>query len=456
MTTDSPTPFERLQAGVIRPGLCTHCGLCAGLSGGTLTMVETAQGPLPMPSGPGPVTLPPQAADACPGQGIDYPALYHYTFGTEPQNWLLGPYRRVYIGHAADEAIRRRGASGGAITRTLIYLLEAGLIDGAVAVRQGSPRPWDAEAVIARTPEEVIACAQSVYRPVPVLAALAQMEAFEGRLALVGLPDQVAALRRLQWMGHPAALRVEYVLGPYTGTNMYFGAIESYLRANGVRGVEQIAELRYREGEWPGYLYIRLTDGRELKAEKFYYNYLIPFYITRHTLLAVDFANELTDISVGDAWSPKYEAKGQGFSVIVARSERGEVLLETMHRAGLLVLEEITAAEALAMHGHMLDFKKRGAFIRMDWRRARGKPVPDYGYRPSGIRPARRLVEVVIAGLFAICGTRAARRLAELIPIGVLGPLFDTLRRAWKGLSRPVKREGLGDYTVEITTHDNP
>ncbi len=100
------------------------------------------------------------------------------------------------------------------------------------------------------------------------------------------LPDQVASLRVLQQAGHPAAANVRYVLGPYVGTNMYFAAIESYLRANGIHSLDEVAELRYREGEWPGYLMIRTRHGRVLRAEKFYYNYLIPFYITQqHALL---------------------------------------------------------------------------------------------------------------------------------------------------------------------------
>ncbi len=119
-----------------------------------------------------------------------------------------------------------------------------------------------------------------------------------------------------------------------------------------------------------------------LRAEKFYYNYLIPFYITRSTLLSVDFTNELTDISVGDAWHPDYEKLGQGFSVVVARTEKGENLLREMQAVGVFALEETTVERALSMHGHMIDFKKRGAFIRMGWRRTLGQRVPEYGYRP--------------------------------------------------------------------------
>jgi coenzyme F420 hydrogenase subunit beta len=442
--------FQRLHAEVITRGLCTHCGTCAGLSGGTLLMQETPRGPLPVPAPGRAVQLNELAYDACPGKGVAYPALCQVVFGALPESWLIGCWRAIYTGYAGVPEVRRAGASAGVITQTLVYLLEQEHVDGAVVLRQGYPEPWQATPTIARTPEDVIAAAQSVYVPVPVNVILDDMAEFEGRLAYVGLPDQVAALRQLQQAGHPGARKVDYVLGPYVGTAMYFGAIESFLRANGVHSRDEIAALRYREGEWPGYLQITLRSGRVLRAEKFYYNYLIPFYITQSTLLSVDFTNELTDISVGDAWNPRLEARGEGFSVVVARTEQGAALLAEMRDAGELVLEETPLDDALAMHGHMLDFKKRGAFIRLDWRRALGRPVPDYGYRPAEITFSRKLVEAFIASMFAVCGTRLARRAVELVPLHIIGPLFNVLRKTWKRISKPTKRQGLGEAAFVI------
>jgi coenzyme F420 hydrogenase subunit beta len=407
----------------------------------------TPWGPLPSPHQGQSPDLPAEAFDACPGKGLNYPELCEGVFGAQPANWLAGCYRRMFVGYSGEPFIRRSGASGGVLTHTLLYLLETGLIDGAVVVQQGRPQPWLAEPVIAQTAEEILAASQSVYTPVPVNTLLERMAAFEGRLAYVGLPDQVASLRYLQQCGHSGALKVDYVLGPYVGTNNYLGAIESFLRSNGVTSLDEITRLRYREGEWPGYLSITTRSGRELRAEKFYYNYLIPFYITRSTLLSVDFTNELTDISVGDAWNPRYEAQGEGFSVVVARSPQGEELLMQMQRSGTLCLEDVALDDALAMHGHMLDFKKRGSFIRMGWRYARGRCIPDYGYQPTDIPLSRILVETVISTLFAVCGTYTARRLVELVPISILGPMFDTLRKSWKNVSKPVKRKGLGNVT---------
>lgn len=445
----APNYWQRLQEEVIDAGICTHCGTCAGLSAGELQMCDGENGPLPIMRRKS-VELPSLAFDACPGKGIDYPAAYQAQFGRLPRNWLMGCYQSLYVGHALTDEIRRQGASGGVITQTLVFLLEQNLVDGAVVLQHGQPRPWQAQPVIARSTEEVRAASQSVYVPVPLNTILPQMEAFQGRLAFVGLPDQVASLRYLQRNGHEGAKRVDYVLGPYVGTAIYIGAIENFLRANGVPNLEAISALRYREGPWPGHLKITLRDGRVLSARKFYYNYLIPFYITQASLQAVDFTNELTDISVGDAWHPRYESQGMGHSIVVARNARADTLLQQMVRDGLLVLRETSVEEAMSMHGHMLDFKKRGAFIRNDWRRRRGRQAPRYGYRPQHIPHSRKAVELFIVLLFALCRTPVARRLVQWLPLSIIGPLFDLLRRTWKALSKPVKRKGLHDVPFVV------
>jgi len=435
---------------VVDAGLCTHCGTCVGLCGGSLELRETGKGLLPFSRAEFSKANDEAAYAACPGKGLYYPSLNDFVFNQQPSNWLLGCFRKAFIGYSLLPDIRRNAASGGIITQTLLYLLEHKLIEGAVVVRTGVHKPWEAEPVIATTPEEIRAASQSVYVPVPVNRLLGQMESFKGRLAYVGLPDQVASLRHLQQAGHKGALKVEYVIGPYVGTMMYFNAIQSYLRSNGVRDINDVVELRYRAGEWPGYLLIKLRSGRELRAEKFYYNYLIPFYITQSSLLSVDFTNELTDISVGDAWQPKYESQRQGFSVVVARSEKGERLLSAMQSEGVAQLDEVTVDEALSMHGHMLDFKKRGAFIRIRWRALLHKRIPDFGYRPTRIPVIRTVVEIIIVALFGICRTAGARWIVERMPLSLIGPLFNTLRKSWKNLSKPAKRKGLARYSVEF------
>ena len=445
------SPLEQLFDEVIDRGLCTHCGTCAGLSSGGLALSQTRAGMLPVRPADGSFELPPEAVEACPGRGLNYPSLTKFVFGRQPGNWLLGNYEDIWVGHSNSAALRRNGSSGGVITHTLAYLLQEGRIDGAVVLRHGFPEPWLSSPIIATTLDEIIASSQSVYVPVPVNAILQQMDEFPGRLAYVGLPDQVASLRRLQQLGHRGAKKVKYVIGPYVGTLIYLQGLESFLSSSGIGGLKDVKSLQYRAGEWPGNLVVESRDGRRIQAKKFYYNYLIPFYITKSTLYSPDFANELTDLSIGDAWSPEYEAKGAGFSVVIARSPAAAEIMGEMRVKGMLELEELPLNKALEMHGHMLDFKKRGSYIRMSWRKATGRIVPDYGIKPINIPLSRYLVEGVISGVILACQTRLARFVVGLVPLAIIGPLFDGLRKTWKWLSKPTKRRALMDLTFEPT-----
>ncbi|MCV4600519.1 hypothetical protein OFC63_31320, partial [Escherichia coli] len=61
---------------------------------------------------------------------------------------------------------------GGVVSALLIALLEAGELDGALLARQSAREPWKGEAFLARTPEDVVACAGSFYNQTLALAHL--------------------------------------------------------------------------------------------------------------------------------------------------------------------------------------------------------------------------------------------------------------------------------------------
>jgi coenzyme F420 hydrogenase subunit beta len=290
---------------------------------------------------------------------------------------------------------------------------------------------------------------QSVYIPVSVLDIISEFKKGK-RYAMVCLPEQSAALRKLQTMGHPGSLQVKFVLGPYTGTALYPSAINSFLRSKRISRKDKVTSLKWREGEWPGYLEIKTESGKVLQSKKIHYNFLIPFFISHTSLRSMDFVNEFSDLSVGDAWSPKYESEGKGFSVFVTRTSEMEKIVSEMIQKGILVAETVSDDEAIAMHGHMLDFKKRGGYIRNRMRSFFGYTVPDYGYKPAKIAFSRRLTEVVISTIFLLAGNRFSRSLMIWIPEKILGPVFDFMRLRWKKLSKPTKRKGLSNYEIII------
>lgn len=441
--------FNLLKNNVIDRGLCTHCGLCSGLSEKSIEMIDTDRGPIPT-SVADKNYLDPIVLDACPGKGLHYPELNKNIFNKIPDNWLIGNYMDLFIGYSKNEKVRSKGASGGIISQALIYLLESKMISGAITVKMGKIKPWEAEPQISKNKKEVLECSQSVYAPVPILKILDEIEEFDGDLAMVGLPDQIAAIRFLKQKNHPIAKKIKYFIGPYVGTNMYFESIRGFLRSEDINEINEIKTLKYRDGEWPGYLSIVLKNGRRFKLEKFYYNYLIPFYITKSSLISVDFTNELTDISVGDAWNPKYEKIGKGFSVVISRSENGKKILNEMQKKNLINLERIDEKEAIKMHAHMIEFKKRGSFIRMKFLRMMGKKTPVFGYEILKIPVSRYIIELFMSTMFLLSSSMLGRKISELIPKRILGPSFNFFRKNWKRLTKKSKRKGLLSFEYKI------
>lgn len=443
-----PLPEKAFLDKVVTGGTCNGCGLCVGIDkSGKSAMRETPDGPRPVIHQEN--EIPELIFGSCAGYKIDYPMLYREFFGRYPESWLTGIISNVYTGYCTDEEVRRNSSSGGVLTATLSYLLEKKRIDAAIVVTQGIPEPEKASVNIADTKAGIEAASQSVYVPVSTLDILGKLNP-QRRYAITCLPEQSAAIRVLQLQGHAQALSIKYILGPYTGTAIKPAAINTFKRINGIKKDDAVTSLKWRAGEWPGYLEIITRSGKVLRSPKVYYNFLIPFFVSNSSLQSMDFANEFADLAVGDAWSPEFESKGQGFSVVVSRNAGMTAILAEMEQKGLVSLRRETEDAASSMHGHMIDFKKRGSYIRNRIRRLTGRRAPDYGYRPARVGTKRVLVEMVISSIFMMGRTRLFRLVLYLLPERMLGPLFNTLRLRWKRVSRKTKREGLEFYKVVI------
>ncbi len=424
--------------------MCNRCGTCVGLSGGRIVFDDKEGRYLPV------IRSEPDAETvnnillSCSGNAFDFPANRSQIFTPEtPFHQYIGTYRSISIGYCTDPHIRQQSASGGILSAALIYLLRNKEIDGAVVLGMSNEKPWLTQPFIAVSEDEILQAAQSKYIISSVNEILPLIAAFPGRLAYVGLPGQVQSIRALQRINHPWVRNISYIFGPFFGNTLHFSSIKSFLRSYGEKDYTQIEKLWFRYGEWPGKMRIELRGGRALQLKKFYANYLIPFHIVKNSLLCTDFTNEFTDLSGGDAWAPQYEERGKGFSMVIARSLAGEKLLKSMLQDGLIELTPSSAEEAITMHSHGYDLKKRGAFIRMQFMKAAGMATPQYGYHIKGFGLARYAMEIVIDAVFLLSGTAVARWIVERFSPSLIGKLFEHSRNIWKKSTKNIKRKSL-------------
>ena len=426
---------------VVTSGLCNRCGTCVGLSHGKITFSDRTKKYLPQV---GDEQQNKELIKYCSGKAYNFPEEKKRIFGDDGgYNVFTGAYKNIYIGNTLDENIRRQSASGGIISAILIWLLEKGRIDGAVVCGMSEEEPWLTKPFIATTKEEILAAAQSKYILTAVNEILPEIQKFDGKLAYVGLPGQVQSVRLLQKDQHPAVSSIKYILGPFYGNTLHFSSVKSFLRSYGEKDYTKVMKLYFRYGEWPGNMRVELEGGRAIELPKFHANYLIPFHIVKNSLLCTDLSNEFTDISGGDAWAPVYEERGKGFSMVLARSEKGQSILDEMMAEGHLALDGIDENEAISMHSHGYDLKKRGTFIRMKFRSWLGMNNPDYGYEMKGFSVKRYFMEFIIDGLFIILGTGFSRFIIERIPPKTVGRAFERMRNVWKKSTRKIKKPQL-------------
>jgi len=162
----------------------------------------------------------------------------------------------------------------------------------------------------------------------------------------VGLPCHINGLRKAELLNKDLKNRIKLHIGIFCGTTKNFLATEFLLEKLGVKK-EDVKSLNYRGGGWPGNLFIELKNGGNITIPyNEYYNHefcsFTPWALFR---FCGDHTSELADISFGDAWLPLYSDDKLGRSIIIARNDVGEDILESLRNNGLIEIEEISLKE---------------------------------------------------------------------------------------------------------------
>ncbi len=184
--------FHKTASAVIDADRCVQCGACiAACPSNSIGVAEDMRPTLiRMCTGCS------FCWDACPMAGLRSERLWTIAGNGAVEN-DLGDVILACSASAKRKAPRAQ--DGGVATALLARLLEDGVIDGVILGRKGPAA--GGSAFVARTPEDVIAGAGSVYNSIMALATLSdlrdQIDSSE-RLALVGTPCQVNGLRALQ------------------------------------------------------------------------------------------------------------------------------------------------------------------------------------------------------------------------------------------------------------------
>lgn len=319
---------------VIRGELCSGCGICASLSNGAIAMQSVAPG-YNNPVVVGNVTpdVEQAIAETCPGAVVE-----PWTGISAQVHPYWGPTRSVMTGEASDDKVRFEGSSGGVISALLIHALRLGIVDRVLHISADPGEPTRNVVAISRSAAEVISCAGSRYTASSPLTEIGSALAEGGRMAFVGKPCDVSALRRLARIDSRVNEHVPLILSFFCGGIPSHNGVGRILKALNVEPAE-VTAFRYRGRGWPGNCAAETRTGFAEMSYARSWGEFLSKEVQFRCKICPDAVGGVADIACADAWYgddggyPIFD-EAEGRSLIVARTEVGERLLHAVIAAG--------------------------------------------------------------------------------------------------------------------------
>ena len=353
-------------------------------------------------------------ATACQFIQPDYPAMEARTHGRarDPERedeLFFGPYRSMLRARMAEP---RPGAQWTGITTALAQrLLERGLVQAVLTMAPDPADSWKPMPVIV-TQAEGMAQVRGMrmgYAPLLALLEPARARGFT-RIAIIGIPCQVHALRALE---RDLGFERIYVIGTPCSDNTTTENFHGFLKL-----LDPHPEtITYLEFCADYHVELRFTDGRHRRIPFL----LLPisklpgdfFPLTCRT--CVDYTNALADITVG------YMA-GRGEQWLLVRNARGQEMLDLLGDEVITEAPSSAGKRASAVAGFIANTKLAAGGLPLRsmphfLRPLMGWLMPRVG--PRGLEFARARVEMKAAETVLHLRQKHPARMKRMIPAHV-------------------------------------
>ncbi len=348
---------------------------------------------------------------ACQFIAPDYPALETAAHGRARDPALgderfFGPYRQML------RASLRHPVAGaqwtGIATRLGEKLLETGTVDAVLTMMADPDDRWRPVPMLVTRPEGMAAARGMRMGYAPLLALLepARAKGYK-RLAVIGIPCQVYALRALE---RELGFERLYVIGTPCSDNTTTEKFHDFLALL----ADDPDTITYLEFRADYHVELRFTDGR-VKAVPFLMlplSKLPPDFFPLTCRTCVDYTNALSDITVG------YMA-GEGEQWLLVRNDRGAELLSLLGDEVKIAAPGSAGKRQSAVKGFMANVARAAGGLPL--RRMPGWVRPIVGWLmprigPRGLEFARTRVEMKAAETIIHLRREEPRRMKSMVP----------------------------------------
>ena len=358
---------------------------------------------------------PKRCGRACQFIAPDYPALESRVHGRardpgRTDETFFGPFQRML---RASLSPPKAGAQWtGITTRIAERLLETGAVDAVLTMRPDEADAWKPVPVLVTRAEDMAGCRGMRMGYAPLLALLEPAIA-RGyrRLAMIGIPCQVYALRALE---QELGFERLYVIGTPCSDNTTTEKFHAFLDLVGEQLSVAPSTITYLEFRADYRVELRFADGStklipflQLPISKLPSDF---FPLTCRT--CVDYTNVLADITVG-------YMGGQGEQWLLVRNDRGAELLGLLGDEVRVSSPGSAGKRAGAVKGFLGNVERAAGGLPLrrmpDWLRpVVGWLMPRIG--PRGIEFARARVEMKAVETVIHLRREEPRRMKHMVP----------------------------------------
>lgn len=365
---------------IVRKKLCTSCGICVGtcpkkcitMDYGKLNNVPIVNHNQCVNCG--------LCLKVCPGKGATLIQTSNQLFPNTKVNKFCGHYISCYVGYSLNPEIRYHSASGGMVTQFLTYLLEKGIIDGAVVVRYKDGFPFEPKPFIAKTKEEILESKSSKYIIVSYDNIVEEIKNFKGKLVVVGLPCHIQGLRNLTSLNINLREKIIGYFGIYCSLNKTKESIDYYAYRYRICK-EKIKEFSFRDDGCMGFMKYTNYDNKVVAKIPYqkYWNGTKSFFMNDRCALCTDHFAELADVSFGDIHIEPYSQDKIGVNSIITRCEYWNTLLKKCASDKYLNLDTISIDLLISSQIYSKVYKKgAGLAAEFKLRKTLGFSIPFY------------------------------------------------------------------------------
>lgn len=327
----------------------------------------------------------------CPGIGVDLVGIANEKFNDFKvyEDKYIGRYVGLHTGYSLDDDIRLHSASGGMVSLFLIYLLEKGIIDGAVVTgyQEDNITPYS---YIAKSREDIINARSSKYCPVALNKIGNEIIKEKGnRYVIVGLPCHIEGFRKRTMIDRKFREKIVGLFAIYCSSERTFNA-QDYLLKHYKVEKSAISYFSYRDNGCLGNLTIKTNNNTNISVPyiSFYGPILRSFFKPHRCLTCIDHYGELADVCFGDIHIAPYDQDKIGISSWITRTEYWEEQFRSAAKEGYIKMDDLDAKILNESQSVMLYPKRKraGAVANMDKLLGRRVPVFDKPFEEPTIK----------------------------------------------------------------------